>query len=372
MSLTEIMNGSFFGNSYYSWVVALGVIVFLTFFLKVVRNRLTSRLEAFSKRTENRLDDALADIIGRTRFLPILVVSIYFGSQFVELGTVAVWIDRLTIIAVLFQIAFWVDALLGVFIERYTRIAVQEESSRVASRTALSFLGKLVLWSLVFLVGLDNIGLDVTALVASLGVGGIAVALAAQNILSDLFSSLSIMFDKPFIVGDFIIVGSELGTVEKIGLKTTRVRSLHGEQLIFSNTDLLNSRIRNFKRMYERRIVFNLGVTYETPYEKLKEIPAMIRQTIEALQQVRFDRAHFKSYGDSYLDFEVVYWVLDSDFNKYMDVQQEINLELFRKFEEEGIEFAYPTRTIHVASGGKVVENDLGEKGKRLETERSL
>src|SRR5690606_319662 len=187
-----------------------------------------------------------------------------------------------------------------------------------------------------------------TALIASLGVGGIAVALAAQNILGDLFSSLSIMFDKPFVVGDFIIVGEELGTVEKIGLKTTRVRSLHGEQLIFSNTDLLNSRIRNFKRMYQRRIVFSIGITYEPPYEKLKEVASMLRAIVQAHDLVRFDRAHFKGFGDSSLDFEVVYWVLDSDFNKYMDIQQAINLEIFRRFEEQGIAFAYPVRTVHL------------------------
>ncbi|HLV01024.1 MAG TPA: mechanosensitive ion channel family protein, partial [Acidobacteriota bacterium] len=299
MSLTEILNGTFYGNSYYSWLVALAVTIFLAFFLRLIRNRVINRLRRLSQRTENLVDDSIVDVLSRTRFLPILVVSIYFGSEFLQLGRIEEWIGRLTVIAVLFQIAFWGDALLSVLIERYTRIAVEEESSRVASRTALNFLSRLLLWSLVLLVALDNVGINVTALIASLGVGGIAVALAAQNILGDLFSSLSIMFDKPFVVGDFIIVGEELGTVEKIGLKTTRVRSLHGEQLIFSNTDLLNSRIRNFKRMYQRRIVFSIGITYETPYEKLKEVASMLREIVQAHDLVRFDRAHFKGFGDS-------------------------------------------------------------------------
>jgi small-conductance mechanosensitive channel len=200
---------------------------------------------------------------------------------------------------------------------------------------------------------LENLNFDVSALVASLGVGGIAVALAAQNILGDLFASLSILFDKPFVVGDFIIVDDLPGTVEKVGLKTTRVRSLFGEQLVFSNNDLLSSRIKNYKRMEERRVVFPLGVTYQTGAEQLELIPGIIKKTIEKQEKVRFDRSHFKGYGDFALLFETVYWVTEPDYNLYMDIQQKINLELFHLFEEQGIEFAYPTQTIHLAAGQK-------------------
>jgi small-conductance mechanosensitive channel len=205
-----------------------------------------------------------------------------------------------------------------------------------------------VLYVLVLLMVLDNLGVDVTALVASLGIGGVAVALAVQNILTDLFACLSISIDKPFVLGDFIIVGDLLGTVEHIGLKTTRVRSLSGEQLIFSNNDLLGSRVRNFKRMYERRVVFTFGVVYQTRHEQLRRIPDMVRAIIEARENTRFDRAHFKAYGDSSLDFEVVYYVLVPDYNIYMDIQQAINLDLFERFEKEGIGFAYPTRTVYM------------------------
>jgi small-conductance mechanosensitive channel len=224
--------------------------------------------------------------------------------------------------------------------------------------TALSFIGKLGLWSLVLLIALQNLGVEVTALLASLGVGGIAVALAAQNILGDLFASLSIYFDRPFVVGDFIIVDSLLGTVEKVGLKTTRIRSLHGEQLIFSNNDLLNSRIRNYKRMLERRILFSIGVVYGTAYEKLVRVPEILRDAIEREELARFDRAHFRGYGDSSLDFEIVYWVTLPDYNTYMDIQQRINFEIFRRFEEEEIAFAFPTRTVHIA---KSVDSSLSE-----------
>jgi len=164
------------------------------------------------------------------------------------------------------------------------------------------------------------------------------------------YADLAADLDKPFVVGDFIIVNDYLGSVERIGLKTTRIRSLSGEQLIFSNTDLLNSRIRNFKRMYERRVVFAIGVLYQTEYEKLSRIPDMIRNIIERREPVRFDRAHFKEFGDYALKFEVVYWIQTPDYNVYMDIQQAINLEIHKQFEEAQIGFAYPTRTVFIES----------------------
>jgi small-conductance mechanosensitive channel len=214
--------------------------------------------------------------------------------------------------------------------------------------SVLGFIARVALWSILLLMILDNLGFNITALVASLGIGGIAVALALQNILGDIFASLSIAIDKPFVIGDFIIVDDILGTVEYIGLKTTRLRSLDGEQIVFSNTDLLKSRIRNYKRMYERRVVFGFGIVYQASHEQLKKIPVMAREIIEGLEKTRFDRAHFKEYGESSLNFEVVYFVQDPDYNIYMDIQQSINLSLFERFASEGIEFAYPTRTLYL------------------------
>jgi len=187
---------------------------------------------------------------------------------------------------------------------------------------------------------------NITGLVAGLGIGGIAVALAVQNILGDLLASLSIVLDKPFVIGDSIVVDSFSGTVEHIGLKTTRIRSISGEQLVFSNNDLLKSRIQNYKRMQERRVVFGFGVTYQTPLEKLPLINRIIREIIAAQPNSRFERVHFKEYGDSALNYEVVYFVMTPEYGIFMDVQETINLEIFRRFQEEGIEFAYPTRTV--------------------------
>ena len=176
----------------------------------------------------------------------------------------------------------------------------------------------------------------------------IAVALAAQNILGDLFASLSIVLDKPFAVGDFLIIDNYMGSVEKVGLKTTRVRSLSGEQLIFSNNDLLGSRIRNFKRMYQRRVVFSFGVVYETPANQLEAIPSMVREIVQGQPQTRFDRAHFQKFGDYALIFEVVYHVDSPDYNLYMDIQQAINLAIYRGLDERGLALAYPTQRLYL------------------------
>jgi small-conductance mechanosensitive channel len=211
---------------------------------------------------------------------------------------------------------------------------------------ALGFISRTVLWSIVFLLALENFGFDVTALVAGLGVTGIAVALALQNILGDLFASLSIVLDKPFVVGDYIVVDTHQGTVDRIGLKTTRVRSLSGEQIVFSNADLVKSRLRNFKRMQERRVAFTFGVTYQTPEALLTRIPDIVRDIINARPSARFDRAHFQSFGEYALVFEVVYFVTTPDYALYMDIQQAINLGLLGRFRQEGITFSYPTRTL--------------------------
>ena len=198
---------------------------------------------------------------------------------------------------------------------------------------------------------LGNLGFDISALVASLGIGGVAIALASQGVLQDLFSYFSILLDRPVQIGDFIIVGDFVGTVEHIGIKTTRMRSLSGEQLIIANTELTGSRIRNFNPMEERRIVFTIGVTYDTGFKHLQEIPNFIQGIIEVTKNTRFDRCHFSSYRDSSLNFETVYYMTTSDYTAYMDAQQHINLEIKQAFEQRGIEFAFPTQVVHVNNG---------------------
>jgi small-conductance mechanosensitive channel len=253
--------------------------------------------------------------------------------------------------------------VVGYAVNRYQSRNLETAADKVTTIRAVSFIARLMIFAIAGVLILDNIpGVQITALIASLGIGGIAIALAVQNILSDLFASLSIVLDKPFVIGDFIIVDSYLGTVEYIGLKTTRVRSLSGEQLIFSNNDLLTSRIRNYKRMAERRVVFSIGVTYQTSYEVLSQIPSWIKEIIDGQDAARFDRAHFQGYGDFALQFEIVYYVLDADYNRYMDLQQRINLEIYRRFEEAGVSFAYPTQTLYLKNSRPASElEDRGE-----------
>jgi small-conductance mechanosensitive channel len=349
----EFLNNTYLGNSVQTWLIAAAVAAAVLVVLRLVRRILVRRLSALAERTGTDIDDLAVDLVGMTKFFFPLFIALYIGSRPLAMTPA---MDRVLgaamVIALLIQLALWGNAVISFWITRYMQSRMKEDAAAATTIGALRFLARLVLWTVVLLLALDNLGADITALVAGLGVGGIAVALALQNVLGDLFASLSIVLDKPFVIGDFIIVGDFLGTVEHIGLKTTRLRSLSGEQLVFANGDLLNSRIRNYKRMAERRIVFAFGVVYQTPAEKLEAIPGMVREIIESLENTRFDRAHFKAFGNFSLDFEVVYYVLVPDYNVYMDIQQQINLALYRRLEEEGVEFAYPTQTLYVVKEG--------------------
>ncbi len=338
-------------NSLQDWLFALLAAVGFMAILMGLRQIILMRLTPSADMTKTLIDDFLMDVLTATRFLLAAASGLYVATHFLTLPAVmAVWTDRNYIALLILQIGFWANRGLAFWLKnRFSDGDDADQGARAMTSSMLSFLGRITLWAVVVLLSLDNMGLNVTALVASLGIGGIAVALAAQNILGDLFASLSIAIDKPFVIGDFIMVDDLLGSVEHVGLKTTRIRSLGGEQIIFSNNDLLKSRIRSYKRMQERRAVFAIGVTYDTSADQLDLIPQLIRQAIEARGKVRFDRAHFKSFGAFSLDFEVVYYVLEPDFNLYMDVQHAVNLRLVRVFADHGIEFAFPTQTLHVA-----------------------
>lgn len=332
-----------------TWGVAAGLVVALLLAVRILRWLVERQLSRLAARIHNHADDWVVAAAGRTRLWLLLWPALYLGSRPLELPDAAhsVLAGAATV-GLLLQIGLWCSAMLALWFERTRSQALSGTGSGATHLGALSFVARFALWSALTLLALDNLGIDITALIAGLGVGGIAVALAVQNILGDLFASLSIILDKPFEVGDFIIVDSYLGTVENVGLKTTRIRSLGGEQLVFSNSDLLKARVRNYKRMRERRIVFAFGVLYQTTPDQLEKIPSIVRSIIESQSDVRFDRAHFKGFGESAFDFEVVYWMLNPDYAQYMDTQQAINLALVRAFAEEDIDFAYPTRTLYV------------------------
>ncbi len=342
-------------NDLRDWLIAVAVAIGSMVLLALLRRVVGWRLVKMAERSKSQLDDDLVNVLSHTRSLFLILLSLYLGLHFVDIPErVESIVDSGIMIALFLQVGFWAGALLKLALDRYGEKQLAENPASVTTLNAISFLGRLVLWSVVLLLTLDNLGIDVTALLTGLGIGGIAVALAVQNILGDLLAALAIVLDKPFAVGDFIVVDDCVGSVEKVGLKTTRLRSLSGEQLVFSNADLLGSRLRNYGRMYERRVVFPLGVTYQTPRSKLELIPQILRQAVETQgEQVRFDRSHFKDYGDFSLNFETVYYVLTADYTLYMDIQQSINFAIHRRFEEEGIEFAYPTQTLFVEHAAK-------------------
>lgn len=337
-----------YGNPVWAWLLALGLALLALVGLRIARGVVYRRLHAYAQTTTSDLDNLAADLLARTNLL-FLFLALSAGSLVVVLPEkVTTLLSSTAVIALLVQAGIWGNGVVAWWLTRYVRQKVAENPSLATTLVAMGYIVRLAIWSLILLLALSNMGIEIDALIAGLGVGGIAVALAVQNILGDLFASLSIVLDRPFEVGDFIIVGEFLGTVENIGLKTTRVRSLSGEQIVFANNDLLQSRIRNYKRMSERRVLFTFGVIYQTSHGQLAAIPGMVQEIIEAQPQTRFDRAHFKDYGDSSLNFEIVYYMLQPDYNLYMDTQQAINLELFRRFADAGIEFAYPTRTLYV------------------------
>jgi small-conductance mechanosensitive channel len=349
-------------NTVTAWAIAVAVLILSLGVLVLVRRAGVRELEALAKRTDADFTAILCETVGSTRLWFLFILAVRAASLALSLPTRVVrGLYVLVVLAFLFQLAVWGNAALRRWLDRYSARNLATDAAGVTTMRAVVFVGRLVLWTIVLLVGLDNFGIRVSTLVAGLGIGGIAVALAAQNILGDLFSSLSIVVDKPFVVGDFIVIDEFAGTVDRIGLKTTRLRSLSGEQLVFSNSDLLKSRIRNYRLLHERRIVFSFGVEYETPLPALQKIPGMVRETIQGLEKTRFDRAHFKSYGDSALDFEVVYFVLVPEFNTYMDIQQAINFELFRRFAEEGIGFAYPTQKLYLTRQPTTHESEGGD-----------
>jgi len=338
----------FWGNSILNYLIFVSI--FFTGFLvvKIIEHVILRRLKKWAEKTATTFDDFIIEIIKK-----IAVPLAYFGIFYLGMNVLAlnpllgkiiniVATSILTLAAVRFGIA-----LISYGFEIYLSKKEKSESLK-RSIDGILVVIKVLIWGLAIVFFLDNLGFKISAVIAGLGIGGVAVALAAQAVLGDVFSYFSILFDRPFEIGDFIITGDHLGTVEHIGIKTTRIRSLSGEQLIFSNTDLTNSRVRNYKRMDQRRVLFKLGVTYQTTSEKAKAIPRIIKDIINNVKDTVFDRAHFFSYGDFALIFEIVYYVKGSDYNKYMDVQQEINFAIKEKFEKDGIEFAYPTQTLYI------------------------
>lgn len=350
--LTRFRELALLNNSASDWLAAVVAAVAAWVALTLLLRLLTHSLRGYAERSVNRVDDLAVHVASATKRLFMLVFAVYFGSRLLELEPATrAFVDRAAIVALFAQAAFWCVAFLDGVIDAQRRSGGKDQS-KLPSLAALSFLGRLALIALFTLLALDNLGVQITTLLAGLGITSIAVALALQTVLGDLFASLSIVLDKPFEIGDSITVGEFQGTVENIGLRTTRLRSVSGEQLVLGNHDLLGSRIRNYKRMTDRRAVFTFGVRYGTSADLIERVPGIVREVVEAQPHARFDRSHFKSLAGEGLQFETVYYMRVTDFGLYMDTQQAINLALYRRFYELGIRLAQPSQRLIVESTG--------------------
>ena len=341
--LDFIQNSGFWNSTGGRYIFAFLVFLFIVGVTKVFEILVVKKLRKLTKETKTNWVDLLIKNIQSVNWLFYIFLAGWLACAFVQIHSK---VEKIFFILFLLTLGYYL-AKLFLSIWRYFLSALQEKGKIDLTMKNLLFqIGKWILIVIVLLLVLQNLGVQVSTLLAGLGIGGLAVAIALQNILSDLFSYFAIHFDKPFEIGDFIVFGSERGTVEKIGLKSTRIRATTGEELVVSNRELTEKKIHNFKRMTERRITFTFGVIYETPTQKLKKIPEIIKEIFEKIEMTRLERVHLKSFGDFSLDFEVVYYVLSPDYLTYLDIQQKVNLALKERFEKEKIEFAYPAQTI--------------------------
>ena len=348
--IIEILNYTFLGNSVKLYLAALIVFVFAIIILNIFKKIVVGKIKQVADRTETDLDDLFVKIIDSIGWPFYVFLSLQLSLQFIQLPEA---IEQGVSYAILILVTYYIIKGLQELIEYGTLKVIQkrEQEEKDFDSSVIQLLSKIlkgVLWAVAIIIILQNLGYNISALVAGLGIGGLAIAFALQNILGDIFASFSIYFDKPFQKGDFIIVGDEKGVVKYIGIKSTRLQTLQGEELIISNKELTEARVHNYKKMEKRRIGFDFGVTYNTPTEKLKKIPLIVEEIISQIELAQIDRVHFKEFGDFSLNFAVVYYVNTGGYAEYMDTQQRINLDLKERFEKEGIEFAYPTQTIFV------------------------
>ncbi|MDD5071831.1 MAG: mechanosensitive ion channel family protein [Patescibacteria group bacterium] len=337
----------FLGNSVGDWLIAVLIFLAALIVLRLFKSGAVAKLRKISQKTKTEIDDMAIDALDSIHWPFYIFISFYFSLFFI---TTPLFVKEWSFYIFLIAMVYYIVRFLATLTDYGVKMAIEKRSGE-GDPGIIKFLGitvKIVLWVIAAVLILDNMGYQITSLVAGLGIGGIAVALALQNILGDLFSSFAIYFDKPFKIGDFIIVGEHMGTVKRVGIKTTRIQALQGEEIVISNNELTSARVQNFGVMRERRIVFTVGVAYNTSREKLEKIPSLIKEIVAGQKDTRLDRVHLKNFGDFSLVFEIVYYVNSGDYNFYMDTQQSINFGILNKFSEEKIEIAFPTQTLYL------------------------
>jgi small-conductance mechanosensitive channel len=345
----RLVEATYMGNTLWQLTVAAGVALATFFVLLLIRRTVSARYAKMAETPETELFELPLHMASRTTLLFIVVAAVFVSAQWLKLPPpIGRALTTVFTITTFWQIGLW--ATVGVLgaLDRKRGATLANDAAAASSIGVIGFVARATIWSLVLLLTLDNLGIEIKPLLAGLGIGGIAVALAAQNILGDLFASLSITLDRPFVVGDALQVDDFRGTVEYIGVKSTRLRSMSGEQIIMPNANLLSSRVRNYSRLMQRRVVLNISIDKQTPVEMLREIPGKIRELIESHQPIRFDRSHFANIGPASFDFEAVYFVLTNDYARHMDILQDINLCLVQWLAENNIMLATPQRVYYI------------------------
>ncbi|HEX7370398.1 MAG TPA: mechanosensitive ion channel family protein [Rhodanobacteraceae bacterium] len=361
-----LLHGQWFGNSTLAWVIAGAGALVGYILAHSIAMFLKSRFNKLALRTQRPSMHVAAAVVSATRGWLLLLVAVVVALDFLDFGgasdklgtahhwTAQDWLHLLTYALIGMQLAFWTSTLIVAWLQR----SAARDDARAVNPVMLGVLTwgvQFVVWVTLILALLASGGVNITAFVASLGVGGVAVALALQNVLTDLFSSIAIGLDKPFEVGEFIAFGNELGTVTKVGIKSTRIQSLSGEELAVSNSVLLKNLIHNYSRRQERRIVFNFRLPFNTARDRIPDVVGRVRGIIENQKPVRFDRGYLSTFGDFGLEFEFVYYVLDPSYNIYVEIQQNINLGMLAAFDELGVELALPARKLHAADSFPIV-----------------
>jgi small-conductance mechanosensitive channel len=340
--MNEFLSRVYFDNTVQDYIIALGIILGGILILSIFKKVILKRLAKWAERTESSFDNFIVNGIEKFALPALNFFILYVGINYLTLSEKS---DKVIRVAVAVLITYFLLRLISSLalhgLQSYVRRQDQGEE-KIKQLGGIMLILNIVIWGVGCIFLFDNLGYNVGTIIAGLGIGGIAIALAAQNILGDLFNYFVIFFDRPFEIGDFIVLDDKKGNVEHIGIKTTRVKSLTGEQLVLSNSDLTKSRLHNFKRMQRRRIEFALNVSYHTPLNNVKEIPGIIRNIITSTPGITLDRTHFMAYGEFSLRFETVYFVENADYNTYADIQQGINLRILEEFEKRNIEFATP------------------------------
>ena len=346
--MLDFLERTYFKNTIQDYFIALAIIIIGLLLISLFKRTVFERIKRWTKKTNTHLDDFVIDSINRFGIPALRYSIIYVGVSYLTFSARGQYIIQIaTTLVITFLVIRLLSSTILLVLQSYIRREYGSEE-KVKQLGGIMLIINAVIWMIGLVFLFDNMGYDVTAVITGLGIGGIAIALAAQNILGDLFNYFVIFFDRPVEIGDFIVMDDKNGVVDSIGLKTTRIKTLSGEQLIVSNSDLSKTRIHNFKRMEQRRIVFKLGVTYQTSLDQIKKIPGLLKSIVDEQNLAKFDRAHFMAYGDFSLNFEVVYYVMDPDYLKYMDIQQSIYFRIYEEFQKLGVEFAYPTQTVFV------------------------